>query len=364
MIQQLRHFLRLDTVEDYILQYSELCDDINLVKSDLAEIVEEFNDYKINHHKQLAYFDTEISKGNSRVKSLKNRIEDRYKSNFITYLGKCKVIKEDLQKSQKDLEFLKSHVPNIEDIYNKSKIEKSYQVVKTAYKNHDITCDVLEKAIKGITKNGKTLYSDCIIKNNLGQILFLLRRSDADFAPSCFGLPGGHIDPFETAEQAAIRECDEETMLKVESVDEIFTFEDDKCIIKYFLCTVSQRLFNPFNDSFTVVLDNNKHQNYQWMDKQDWQDKPLIKNLKTVLDDIFVNDIEKNAIELIQKTIGIEETEELLRKGNKVNHKYIRKEGDKYIYDESKNVTLEELRTEKEKFVKQFDELRAIKKKL
>jgi hypothetical protein len=86
--------------------------------------------------------------------------------------------------------------------------------------------------------------------------------------------------------------------------------------------------------------------------------------LKTVLDDIFVNDIEKNAIELIQKTIGIEETEELLRKGNKVNHKYIRKEGDKYIYDESKNVTLEELRTEKEKFVKQFDELRAIKKKL
>lgn len=56
----------------------------------------------------------------------------------------------------------------------------------------------------------------CIADN--GKILAVSRRDD----PTAFGLPGGKIDPGETAEQAAARELQEETGLTVTDLRPVF----------------------------------------------------------------------------------------------------------------------------------------------
>ncbi len=50
-----------------------------------------------------------------------------------------------------------------------------------------------------------------------GQILLLQRRPD-DFLPNCWEIPGGHVDPGESLEQALERELLEETGLHLTEV--------------------------------------------------------------------------------------------------------------------------------------------------
>jgi mutator protein MutT len=61
--------------------------------------------------------------------------------------------------------------------------------------------------------------SACVlIFNEEGKILGVSRKDD----PTAFGLPGGKLDPGETHEQAAVRECREETGLEVSNLRPVF----------------------------------------------------------------------------------------------------------------------------------------------
>lgn len=62
-----------------------------------------------------------------------------------------------------------------------------------------------------------------IIKDNL--VLSVPRKSDT----STFGLIGGKIDPGETAKEAAIRECFEETGLQILDLDFIYSDGTTAC---------------------------------------------------------------------------------------------------------------------------------------
>lgn len=61
-----------------------------------------------------------------------------------------------------------------------------------------------------------------IIKN--GKILAVSRRYDK----TKFGLPGGKCEPEETPEQAAIRECEEETGVKVSKCEFIYRRDEPR----------------------------------------------------------------------------------------------------------------------------------------
>lgn len=57
-----------------------------------------------------------------------------------------------------------------------------------------------------------------IMQNN--KVLSVARRDD----PTMFGLPGGKVEPNETEAESAIRECLEETGLKIWNLKEVFRF--------------------------------------------------------------------------------------------------------------------------------------------
>lgn len=89
---------------------------------------------------------------------------------------------------------------------------------------------------------GKVRYSDVIAINDMTGDLLVLHRVKDDLSPEgkvC--VPGGHVDPGETFQEAAIRELKEETNLdpmKDRGIQELGVYQNDDCEIHYFLVVV------------------------------------------------------------------------------------------------------------------------------
>src|SRR5688572_11079965 len=62
---------------------------------------------------------------------------------------------------------------------------------------------------------------DIIIENLAGDLIVLIERRDE---PKGVAIPGGFVEPGESAAQAAIREAKEETGLDVELIEQFFTY--------------------------------------------------------------------------------------------------------------------------------------------
>jgi len=70
-----------------------------------------------------------------------------------------------------------------------------------------------------------------VVFNEKRDILLLKRFGDSNWMPYKWGIPGGHVEEGETAEQAAIREALEETNL---SLQNIFELEEKKEVMVYY----------------------------------------------------------------------------------------------------------------------------------
>ncbi len=62
-----------------------------------------------------------------------------------------------------------------------------------------------------------------MVKNAEGQVLLVLRANEPD--AGCWTIPGGHVEPGETLEDAAVREAFEETGLRVAVEHEVGTLD-------------------------------------------------------------------------------------------------------------------------------------------
>lgn len=110
-----------------------------------------------------------------------------------------------------------------------------------------------------------------------GKIL-LVRRSPGDFRAGEWEVPGGHVDPGETATQAAVREVKEEVGLDVEIlplVDQRFSFFDLRGTADWGVM-FGARLLNPTTaDGWKLSrwpepkLKLDEHDQYMWIDPAD-----------------------------------------------------------------------------------------------
>ena len=69
----------------------------------------------------------------------------------------------------------------------------------------------------------RTLAASAVVKNAEGQVLLVLRANEPD--AGCWTIPGGHVEPGETLEDAAVREAFEETGLRVAVEHEVGTLD-------------------------------------------------------------------------------------------------------------------------------------------
>jgi 8-oxo-dGTP pyrophosphatase MutT (NUDIX family) len=82
----------------------------------------------------------------------------------------------------------------------------------------------------------------CLIMSDDGKVLAVSRKDD----PTAFGLPGGKVDPGETAEEAAGRELQEETGLTATALHPIFVRRDgDGFVTTTFACEAEGEINTP-----------------------------------------------------------------------------------------------------------------------
>lgn len=116
-----------------------------------------------------------------------------------------------------------------------------------------------------------------ILYDNQGYVLILHRSSSLDWAPNTWGLPGGSVEEGEQTQEAAIRECIEETKIKPTKVSLLKRLYLDETIL----------------DVFTGFANNQKpqlnweHRSFDWISQNEIDNYDFAPNVKEILAGYF-----------------------------------------------------------------------------
>ncbi len=179
-------------------------------------------------------------------------------------------------------EIIKGELTDI--VFNKSNLICKSVIVDSdkpfCFNFYTLKKSEIEKSIKQTSGESKKLYADIIVKNNEGKILLLKRSASDNFGAWKYGLPGGNVEENETVGQAVRRELFEETNLEVEKIDFLTKIDNnDNSISHYF--------FAQKPESDIIAIDSNEHDNYVWVNKEEWNELELIGKLKERLNSLF-----------------------------------------------------------------------------
>lgn len=159
-----------------------------------------------------------------------------------------------------------------------------------------------EKQEKDKVENNKTMYADCIIYNQNGEVLLLHRTYTDDFMNGKWGFPGGHVDESDKdTAQAAIRETKEETGLDV-NVEFLQRVEKDDCIIDYYKGMIQDN-----SQQYRIILDNEEHRGYEWVPSVEVKSYDLIADLNNYVNDLL------NVTEQTPEELSIDEHWDIIK---------------------------------------------------
>lgn len=162
--------------------------------------------------------------------------------------------------------------------------------------------------IKG-KKAKKQQYSDCVILDSFGRILLMQRSYQDDFQAGKWCLAGGKIEEGEDPYAAAIRELEEETGIKNILLQYINTIDKEECTINYFIGVL--------DTVHPMILDNDEHYRYQFVDLDDIGEYDLLLDLADVINEQLMPSIKAAVDSMGDKVITDvtpEEKDALIRK--------------------------------------------------
>jgi mutator protein MutT len=256
MIKELKQFFGFESVEEKAKRYNDLCKSFEEVSTNIDELAKE-------------YF-IEKSLYESRMKDQDNySIQDRIENKFQVFISEHK---GRIRKAKKEYSSVKKEKSKLEqqELIQKS---LSYQNIKKAYQDGIISLDSFNTVIKSITKDKKTRYADFLLFNEKGEILLQQKPQWSDHNPNKWEIPGGHVDPGESFEQAAIRELREESGYNVEECENVGSYENKDVHIEYF-----QGFIN--TDENPMLLDYKESRDYRWIELKEIFEYPMVFNMR------------------------------------------------------------------------------------
>lgn len=170
------------------------------------------------------------------------------------------LLKKSIEQQKNDL--IKAQIEVINKAFNEDLIDS------TQYYN------ILNK-VKELKKPKRTQFSNAIVYNKEGKILFIKRSNLDSFEPGKWALPGGGIDEGEEPSDACLRELKEETNLTGSKI--VFAqkwITEDKMHLYYYYVTC---------DKLDPIILDEENDNYQWMSLSEWLSADLLLDLKDQL---------------------------------------------------------------------------------
>jgi len=112
------------------------------------------------------------------------------------------------------------------------------------------------------------------------RILLLLRSKESRWMPSKWGLPGGKVEPGESAKEAVVRETNEETTLDIEISD-----------LTYLESFSNKRVDIFYTDKYngTVEIDF-EHEDYAWVTREQFARYDTTPTIANIFDWILKNE--------------------------------------------------------------------------
>ena len=174
----------------------------------------------------------------------------------------------------------------------------------------------------------KTYYADCVVRDKDGRVLITKRYNGDDTNPGKWCLPGGHVEPEETASQAARRELFEETGIQALSLKLLHSKVMDASFIDYFEVDAGD-----LTDSM-MLLHGTEAQNYVWIGEDDVDDYVYLFDLGQFLKDVVFNqDVEK-----AHSQYGVGKKQIIVKVGNHYERRWV---GNKELKKVNKTIEVE-----------------------
>lgn len=252
----LKHLFRLKTADEKIADYRALKSRLEEVNQIGAELSDKFMIQK-------SIIDSSDTLPEEKRTEVFSKYEDFMKTHtreVSSLVNERTAILKSIEKMREDEE-LGETFKNIDALDVAKKAYLSGKIMKSRY--FDIVKSITGEPVK---------YADVVAQDSMGRILILHRVED--FCPTGFVcIPGGHVDPGEDFETAALRELKEETNLDPvgdKGIRYLGEHKTEDAWIKYYGVTV--------DSSQPVTVDATEHCFFEYIDVGELALKPFIFN--------------------------------------------------------------------------------------
>jgi 8-oxo-dGTP pyrophosphatase MutT (NUDIX family) len=276
MIELIKKAIGPISKQDKIDEYLKLEKELELNKAEIDQLAERYNRFNKEYQNGL-----EQNGEDEIIKSKLQKRHDTFLSEYLIDLGKVKKKKEKIDKMMGRL--IKGESDIISEIKEERR-EQAFMNIKGMYKGGKISASKYNQICKAMN-SGVTMYSDVLVFNNKGELLLLKRNENASYEPGVYCLPGGHVDPGESHEQAGYRELMEETYLTPGDLDHIGELKNKDVHICYYRCDLFDNVYDAGDP--VITLQHDEHTDFEWVNPFELRDYKMIKDSQNVVFDIL-----------------------------------------------------------------------------
>lgn len=277
----LRKILGLQTAQEKISEYRELKRQLSLMNAIGKQLSDRFMIQK-----------SIIDDVDSLPDERRGEVFSRYNDFLKSHQKEVAKAMNDRDRIVKSIERLRSDDEIAEAIHNIDTIDDATEYYRHGRLKKQAYFDIV-KSLSG----EPTKYADVIARGADGRIL-ILHRVDGFVPTGMVCLPGGHVDPGEDFQTAALRELKEETNLDPipgKGIVELGEHKTDDAHIKYFEVMV--------DTNQPVTVDASEHCFSEWIEVPEMKIKPFIFDQGAIAMNLLLKPHEITAIEPLMKAV-------------------------------------------------------------